>query len=63
MGPSNRCKRGAGVCMGGQMSRRRPNQVSGPIVSYPMGEAVQDEVTMGKGRAHNNKGIAIRVFS
>lgn len=35
------------MCMGGQMSCRRPNQLSGPYVSRPMGEAGQDGVTMG----------------
>lgn len=55
MGPSNGCRRGAGACMGGQMPRRRPNQVSGPFVSYPMGKAIQDGVTRGKGRIENNK--------
>lgn len=55
MGPSNRCRRGAGVCMGGQMPHRRPNQVSGPSVSHPMGEAVQDGVTRGEGRIESNE--------
>lgn len=55
MGPSNRCRRGAGVRMGGQMPHRQPNQVSGPSVRRPM--AVQHGVTRGKGRIANNNVI------
>lgn len=62
VGPSNRWRRGAGGCMGGQMPCRRPNQVSGPSVSHPMGEAVQDGVTKGEGRKKKKEWIAIRVF-
>jgi len=62
VGPSNICKRGAGACMGGQMPRRRPNQLSGPSVSHPIGEAVQHEVTRSRGRIENNKRISIKSF-
>lgn len=62
MGPSNICRRGAGACMGGQMPLRRPNRLSGPSVSHPIGEAVQHEVSRSEGRIGNNERIAIKSF-
>lgn len=62
VGPSNRCGRGAGVCMGGQMPRRRPNQVSGPLMSHPIGMAVHSRVTKAKGRIENKEWITIVFF-
>lgn len=38
------------MCMGGQMSCRRPNQLFGPYVSHPIAETVEDGVTRDKGR-------------
>lgn len=49
MGPSNRCRRGAGVCKGGQIPHRQINQVSAPYVSYPTEKSVQEQLRV-KGR-------------
>lgn len=48
--------------MGGQMPHRRPNQVSGPSVTHPMGEAARGGVTRGKGRIENKGKIATTFF-
>lgn len=53
---------GGQVCMGGQMPHRRPNQVSGPSVTHPMGEAAHGGVTRGKGRIENKGKIATTFF-
>lgn len=47
------------MCMRGQMPHRRPNQLSRTSESHPMGKAVQDGVTRGKGRIENNECMVV----
>ena len=47
------------MCMGGQMPCRRPNQVSAPSMTHPIGIDVHEGVTKGKGRTENNFFLAV----
>lgn len=51
MGPSNRCRRGAGVCMEGQIPCRQCTKVPGPSVRHRGGPDEHKRETGGeKGR-------------